>query len=284
MKNTMFFEPSFRFNPLNDFLFLKVFGQKGDEKQLLGFLNAVLGHSGKKPISTVDIVENKTFLADIKNGKSCALDVRAVLENGTKINIEVQLRNEQNIDRRSLFYWKLNYSETIKVGQDYNELPDVININIVDFDYPPKGDIHTCFNLRESKNPSIILSSALEIHFINMVKWRRLKNRDIVNNPLHRWLTWLDTRSPPELIKEVLNMDSAIMEANERQDFVTQNDEDYYHYWRRQMAIMDYNSGMNWAERKGKMEVARNFLKMGIPIEQISEGTGLSIEEVEKLS
>jgi hypothetical protein len=30
-----------RLNPLNDFLFLKVMGEKGDEVQLLAFINAV---------------------------------------------------------------------------------------------------------------------------------------------------------------------------------------------------------------------------------------------------
>jgi hypothetical protein len=48
-------EPFARFNPLNDYLFLKVMGEKGDEPQLLGFLNAVLGRSGKKPIESVEI-------------------------------------------------------------------------------------------------------------------------------------------------------------------------------------------------------------------------------------
>jgi len=40
-------EPFQRLNPLNDFLFFKVMGEKGDEPQLIGFLNAVLGRSGK---------------------------------------------------------------------------------------------------------------------------------------------------------------------------------------------------------------------------------------------
>jgi hypothetical protein len=31
-----------RYNLLNDYLFLKVMGEKGDEVQLLAFLNAVL--------------------------------------------------------------------------------------------------------------------------------------------------------------------------------------------------------------------------------------------------
>jgi predicted transposase/invertase (TIGR01784 family) len=34
---------------------------------------------------------------------------------------------------------------------------------------------------------------------------------------------------------------------------------------------------------KGKFEVARNFLKMGFPLDQIAQGTGLSVEEISSL-
>ena len=51
----------------------------------------------------------------------------------------------------------------------------------------------------------------------------------------------------------------------------------------REKALMDEQSRLNGAKREGKIEVAKNFLKMGMSIEQISMGTGLTIEEVEKL-
>ena len=37
------------------------------------------------------------------------------------------------------------------------------------------------------------------------------------------------------------------------------------------------------ARMEGKFEVARNFLKMGLPLDQIAQGTGLSVEEVSGL-
>ena len=43
-------------------------GEKGDEVQLLGFLNAIFGRSGKKPIESVEIIENKTFVKSILEG------------------------------------------------------------------------------------------------------------------------------------------------------------------------------------------------------------------------
>jgi predicted transposase/invertase (TIGR01784 family) len=296
METNNSFEPSQRLNPLNDYLFYKVMGEKGDEKQLLGFLNAVLigdtECSGKEPIESVEILENKSLTADTVNGKSCVLDVRAVLTDGTMVNIEVQLRNENNIDRRSMFYWSRMYSRGIKKGQDYKELPNVIAINIVDFDFPPGGDTHTCFHIREDSNPSLILSNVLEMHFINMVKWRKQKSKDIVKNPLHRWLVWLDVNSPPELVKEVARMDSAIMAADEKKYYLTQEWQEWDLELHRELAMMDYTSGMNYAReegeqkgrQEGKEEIARNALAEGASVEFVQKITGLDIAAIHEIA
>jgi hypothetical protein len=47
-----------RLNPLNDFAFQKSLGEKGDEEQLAGFLNAVLKRTGNDGIESVEIIEN----------------------------------------------------------------------------------------------------------------------------------------------------------------------------------------------------------------------------------
>jgi predicted transposase/invertase (TIGR01784 family) len=41
--------------------------------------------------------------------------------------------------------------------------------------------------------------------------------------------------------------------------------------------------GMEKGMEKVKVEVARNFLKMGLPLDQIAQGTGLSVEEISSL-
>ena len=90
------------------------------------------------------------------------------------VNIEVQIRNQDNMDKRSLYYWSREFTLGIKEGQDYKELPNTIAINIINFRFLDTENFHTVFRLREDK--------------------------DIVNDPLDRWLTWLDEQSPPELI------------------------------------------------------------------------------------
>jgi hypothetical protein len=46
-----------RISPLSDFIFLKFMGEKGDEVQLLAFLNAVLERPDKEKLKSVEIVE-----------------------------------------------------------------------------------------------------------------------------------------------------------------------------------------------------------------------------------
>ena len=284
-------EPFDRPNPLHDYIFYRVMGQKGDEKQLLGFLNTVLGRSGKEQIASLEIMENTSIKNEIEAGKSCILDVLAVLQDSTKVNIEVQLENENNMDRRSLFYWSRVYTRSLVKGQDYRELPNVIAVNIVDFDFPSGGGVHTCFHLREDTDPSLLLTSALEIHCINMVQWRKLEGKDIRNDPLHRWLAWFDEHSPPELVEEVVGMDSAIAEAYRKLEEAIQDEAADRAYWAERKFEHDMVSRLNYAHDEGltqgieqsTAEIARNLKRIGLPNAQIAEVSGLSPEAVEKL-
>jgi predicted transposase/invertase (TIGR01784 family) len=275
--------PEGRLDPLNDFLFFKIMGEKGDETQLLGFLNAVLRRTGQDRLVSIEILENKTFSAEVIGNKTCILDVRAILGDGTGVNIEVQLRNLGNMDRRSLFYWSKAYTSSFSAGEDYIDLPNVIAINIVNFEFFEQSDFHTIFHLWEDNDKDLLLTSALEIHFIDMVKFRALRAKDIRNEPLHRWLTWLNQDSPPELVKEVVEMDAAIQKAEELARRVSSNREALHQYTLHQMALSDWTSGVNQAKRDNAKEIAKRLKEMGISPAQIAQGTSLSLEEIAKL-
>ena len=144
----------------------------------------------------------------------------------------------------------------------------------------------------------------LEIHFVSIVKWRNEAEKDLRNNDLHRWLAWLDPKSPPELVEGVKGMDAAIMAASERQAFVAQDREIMDIYERRQKAQWDYASDMSNAERRGmergrekgmeegmekgiergkderNTEVARNALAEGATVEFVQKITGLDMDTI----
>jgi predicted transposase/invertase (TIGR01784 family) len=249
-------------------------GEKGDEEQLLGFLNAVLRRTGKDKIVSIEILEHKTFTAEVIGDKTSILDIRAVLADGTKVNIEVQLRNLGNMDKRSLFYWSREYTRGIEAGQDYIELPNVVSINIVNFEFLLAGGFHTTFHLWEDQDKNILLTDALEIHFIDMVKFRMLRDKDIEHDPLHRWLTYFDKDSPPELVEEVVKMDAAILKAQERAAIVAGDKEALREIHLREMGLSDWTSGVNHARREGVKEVF-DLLDKGKTIEEARKILGV---------
>ena len=125
-----------------------------------------------------------------------------------------------------------------------------------------------------------------------MVKYRRQAKKGVVNDPLSRWLVWLNRRSPPELVAEVVKMDSAIQAANERMVYVTGDKEAIRAYERRQMALFDYNSEINYARSTGmkkgrkeeKLEIAGKMKNAGRSLNEIHEFTGLPIKTIKQLS
>lgn len=291
-----------RLNPLNDFAFKKILGEKGDEPQLIAFLNAVLQRTGKGTITDLEIVENRDIPAETPDGKSAKLDVRAKLQDGTRVNIEVQLQNKHDMTERSLRYWSLEYIGGLVSGQDYAEQPSVIVINIVGFDYIKLDEFHTSFHIYEDYHKDYMLTDALEIHYIDMVKFRRLDITDL-NNPINRWLVFFNEHSPAKLVEEAIKMDVAIRTTAERMDMIRRDPGLAHAYdlyeeerianlmWMQGERREGRQEGIQIGEQRGRqigeynkaVAIARKMKGRNVPLEQIAEDTGLSLDEIAKL-
>jgi predicted transposase/invertase (TIGR01784 family) len=279
-----------RLKILNDFAFQRAFGEKGDETQLLSFLNATLERTGKGNLESVEILESRDLPAEIAGGKSGKLDVLAKLPGSSKVNIEVQIKNQYNIGKRSLYYWSRKYAWDFLSGSDYSELVPVIAINIVDFGLFPIDDFHTSYHLWEDRHKDVMLSDVCEIHFLDMVKFRKVKEHNL-EDPLYRWLVYFDEYSPAELVEEVVKMDTAIQLAQDKLEMIARDPELLRAYEQYEKAASDWTSGINGARREGRQEgrlegqreIARKLKSRGRPADEIIEDTGLSFEEIAKL-
>jgi predicted transposase/invertase (TIGR01784 family) len=104
-------------------------------------------------------------------------------------------------------------------------------------------------------------------------------------------MAWFNEKSPPELIDEVKKMNEAILMADERMVLLSGDEDAIDAYERRQKALFDETNRINSALREGMekgmaektLEVAQKMKKMGLPITQITETTGLSSEVVESM-
>jgi predicted transposase/invertase (TIGR01784 family) len=89
-----------KLNLKNDVVFKAFFSRKGNEEFLIDFLKALL----KIEIKDV-IIRNEVSLEKLKKDeKTGRLDLQAILDNGTIVNIEMQLENEHNIEERTTYY------------------------------------------------------------------------------------------------------------------------------------------------------------------------------------
>jgi predicted transposase/invertase (TIGR01784 family) len=95
-------------------------------------------------------------------------------------------------------------------------------------------------------------------------------------------------------------MDSAIMAASERQDFIIQDEAAWRTYWSRRGAEHDRISGLNGARREGEeigqqrgeqigreekaIEIARKLKDKGLPLAEVVDVTGLDMETIQGLN
>ena len=78
-------------------------------------------------------------------------------------------------------------------------------------------------------------------------------------------------------------MDYGIQKAQEKLDLVSIDWEALRNYELQAMALADYKAELKFAREEEKIEIAQNLKAMGLSVEQISQTTGLSFEEIEKL-
>lgn len=271
-----------KIKPLNDFIFKKIFGEKGNEDILISFINAVLKRTKKEPIIEVEIIENKELTKDLILDKTGIIDVRAKTSKGENIDIEVQLTDQGNMDKRTLFYWGKMYLENIKQGQDYTSLEKVITINILDFEFLGTESYQSSFHLWEDIEKDYMLTDVVEIHFLELPKFRKKKDKDYRENEIERWLEFLEKDISETTLKELISLDEVIGKAEQKIEYLSSDEETMKIYYERERSLHERANMISSAEKRAKLEVAKNLLDI-LDDETIAIKTGLDIKEIKFL-
>lgn len=194
-------------DPKVDFVFKNIFGSPKHPRVLISFLNAIL-----KPVKKIISVEikgtdiPKQFIED----KYSRLDVKATTSNNEIINIEIQLKNEHNMIKRSMYYLSKMYEEQLGEGEDYSNLARTVCINILNFKYLTTEKFHTGYRLKEIETNEE-LTDIIEMHFIEIPK---LKSGSDEKDMLVAWTEFL---KDPESEK-VRGLELSIEEIREAKD------------------------------------------------------------------
>ena len=184
------------------------------------------------------------------------------------------------------------YTENLKASEVYTKLPKCITINIVGEGFDLNSLIHSEYNVVE-KHINDRLSDELEIHFLNLAKVKEQDENtesDEKKKKLYNWLKFIETDD--EEVRNMLAQESPmmrkanatieIMEMSPKEKWLYENRMKYEHdkaSWKHE----GYQEGLDKGSYQKAIETAAAFKRMGIDIEKIAEGTGLSKEEVEKL-
>ena len=99
----------------NDYIFKKIFSKKGNENILKDFLTSILNIK----IHKIEVQSEVTLEKELAENKLGRLDILAMLDDNTLVNIEVQIVNQHNFIERILFYWSGNYYNDLKKGANY---------------------------------------------------------------------------------------------------------------------------------------------------------------------
>ena len=109
----------------------------------------------------------------MKDDKVGILDLKAKLNNEIICNIEMQVIQQKDIDKRIMFYWSKMYTGEIKERDKYSVLKRTVVILIAKFELRKLKNIpkfHTKWQVREEEYRKIILTDTLGIHIIELPK------------------------------------------------------------------------------------------------------------------
>lgn len=94
----------------------------------------------------------------------------------------------------------------------------------------------------------------LEWYFIELPKFRR-HNPDM-NEKINQWLAFIDNQDK-ELMKMAENKNQVLKRARLEMDYLTGDEEIQRLEYLREKWRMDYNSGIDWAKKESKIEIAK---------------------------
>ena len=283
-------------DPKIDYVFKRIFGYIGNEDITKGLISSII----QKEISNVEL-DNSTILEkDLLEDKVGILDIRAKIEDKINCNIEMQIVDRKNIEKRILYYWSKLYSMNLKAGKDYENLEKVIVILITDYEIDNLKEIEkyeTKWNIREEEYQKVILTEVMEFYIIELPKYEKYKAKT-KNEDLNRWIKFI---KEPEVVE--MGDNKEIKKAKEVLEEISKDKRERYLAELREKYILDqkaiedagYDKGLKDGMSQGKSlgvreglvqgrkEIAKKLLNLNMSIEQIKEITGLTEEEIQKL-
>src|SRR3990167_5617364 len=164
--------------PRVDIAFKKIFGVEENKDLLISLINSIVSEDDQ--VATVTLL-NPYNPKNFRNDKLSILDIKAEGHDGKRFNIEIQISDEADYNKRALYYWAKLYTEQLKTAEDYAKLTKAIGIHILNFTSIPESDkYHNVFHILE-KDKGIKYFKDLELHTIELKKFTDSVSNEIAD-------------------------------------------------------------------------------------------------------
>jgi len=276
----------------SDIMFKAFYGRKENEEFLQDFLEAVL----EEKIKIKKVMHDVRLEQLAKEQKFGILDLGVELEDGEFINVEIQIKNYKNIEKRTTFYACKKLIEQLGPGEDYRQLKPTIIIAILDYSFIklPEYITETVRVVKEHREYEI--NNDVKYYYIELEKFRN-QNPDMTKR-INQWSAFLDMERG-DLLEMACKENDKVKRAVENYEVLTGDEEVKRLAEIRLMSKLEERSALDCAreegieegkrkgreegKREGIKEVAKALKERKEPIEKIAEITGLSKEEIEKI-
>lgn len=270
-------------DPKIDFIFKNIFGNKTSPNILISLLNAVLGYKDKLKRITEITIDDSFIKKENIDDKFSILDIKATLSDGTRVNIEMQIIDQYDMKKRSLYYLSRLYSEQLKQGDEYKKLNGAIGINILNFNLLNNERYHNSYLFKESETNEVF-TDLMQIHIIELPKFNKKPSE--IKDELESWVEFLKEPSA-EVVEMLSKKVPEIIEAFEVLKVVSSDVETRRDAEIRIKAMSDKASSLAGAKKEGEyqksLSVAKVSLENGLSMDMIAKITGLELSVIEKL-
>ena len=169
-----------------DDAFKELFAHEKVRKQ---FLSDVLGI----PLEQIKSVRlaNPFLRRTFRRQKQGIMDIALVLNDSTKIDIEMQVYRQKHYTQRKLYYLARMYTDDLMVGEKYRKLRRCISISLVDFELLADTEkYHSVYRLRDESGRE--LTDLWEIHIIELGK-------ELTGSRIDDWIRLFNATSQEEI-------------------------------------------------------------------------------------
>ena len=279
--------------PKNDHIFKRLFGYEGNENITKNLVSNIIGEE----IKTLEF-KNPYLLRETRNDKEEILDIKALLNNNIQCDIEIQVGNYHDIEKRILNTWAKMYRQSIGKSKKYKNMKRTIIIFITTFSIDSLRELEqykTRWGIYEEKL-QIKLTNDFQIDIIELSKAKRQLKKGTFEDEknLKNWVKFLINPKDLEETK-MEDLNEEVKKAYELWQSLNENEEERDAAERRYLDLAsleyakkyEYNLGKEEGREEGikrnKIETAKKMLAEKIDIELIMKITGLTKEEIEKL-